>query len=585
MDSTTRRQVSKTPARGTQGMVVSHNAEAANVGLNTLQAGGNAFDAAIAMSLVTCVREVPMNSIGGVGVALVHSAATGITREINFYGRTPAGLHAEVFVPLLEDDDDQRTSFGWRRVRGDAHERGPLSVGVPTYVAGLHVLHRLAASQSWEALFAPAIRLAEQGFAVHDEDAFYFASHFDKIRRFDEFRRIFLADGLPMPEGFYRGVGTGVVQTDLAATLREVASTGIDSYHHGDLATRIATAVQEAGGVLATDDLRRYRPDEGDGLRGRYRDYEIVTSSGCTGGVTLLEMLNLAEAVDLGGCDRFSADCLHLLAEVMRQAWIDRFVHVGDPDAGAVPLDGLVDKDYAANLAERLDRNTVPDQTSPGDPWPYSALSRPTTAANRVAGDPGGRDTTHLAVADRDGNFVTLTTTLGLAFGSAFIPPSTGVLLYDMTMWMNPVPGTPNSVGPWKRQLGHATPVVVLKDGEPVAVLGAPGGRTVVTAMFQVIVNMVDFGMDVQQAIGAPRIHLEGADPSAPYGPTHRRLLVDDRVEPTVLGQLARKGHEVDAVFESSVQSYLAKPLGIERRKRTFVGGVDVHRRSVGMGW
>lgn len=575
----TTRNVSKTAARGQRGMVVSHNVESAEIGIDVLRQGGTAIDAAIAMSAATTVREVGMNSLGGVGVLLVHSAATGQVREIEFYGQTPGELSEDVFVPYLLDDS-QRTAFGWRRVRDDVHERGSLSVGVPTYVRGLADLHRDHATMPWQDLLSPAAALAERGFAASDEDAFYFASHLHILDRFEEFKRVYLANGLPMPEGFYHGLGRNIRPVDLGGTIRALAEDGPELMYRGDLGQRIVSAVRDGGGVLSMQDLDRYRASHGDGLRATYRGYEIITSSGCTGGITLLEMLKLAEGLELGRLERMSGQCLHLIAEVMRQAWTDRFVHVGDPDASAVPLDGLLDERYIAGLAARLPRDRVPVSTSPGDPWRYSSARR---RPPMPSGDPTSADTTHLAAADGDGNVVTFTQTLGLAFGSCVIPPSTGVLLYDVTMWMNPEPGTPNSVGPWKQQVGHATPVMILKDGRPVAALGAPGGRRVVSAMFQTVVNMIDFGMDVQEAIGTPRIHLEGADPAAPIGPAVHDLVVDDRVPTGVIEDLTRRGHRVRAVFESSAQSFLAKPLGIQFDEG-LIGGVDVYRQSVGIG-
>lgn len=228
-------------------------------------------------------------------------------------------------------------------------------------------------------------------------------------------------------------------------------------------------------------------------------------------------MLNLAENFDLGCMDRFSAACLHLIVESMRQAWTDRFVYVGGPDRMPVPLSGLVEKSYAAGLTAGLPTYRRPERTRPGHPWAHDPSGR--RPATVPTGDPGGSDTTHLIAADGGGTVVTLTQTLGLALGSCFVPLGTGLNLYVMTMWMNPEPGTANSVGPGVRQVGHATPTLVVRDGHVVAALGAPCGRRVVSAMFQTIINMIDFSMDVQRAMTTPRLHCEGADPSAPNGP------------------------------------------------------------------
>jgi len=565
-------------------MVASHNGEAAREGARVLADGGSAVDAAVAMSFVTGVREVAMNSLGGVGVLLHHDGATGETQETTFYGRTPSALAEDTFVPYLLPRDEGRTAFGWRRVRDDVHERGPLSVGVPGHVAGLSALHAEHGSAPWAGLLEPAERLARRGFEPDGEDTFAFASEFVHVQRYEEMRRIFLSRGLPRPAGFYQGASIDVVQPDLAETIARVAAGGADEYYRGETAAAIAAGVQDAGGVLSLEDLARFTPERTPGLRGSYRGYEVVTSSGPNGGVTLLEMLNLAEQLDLAAMDRFSGSLLHLLAEVMRQAWTDRFVHVGDPERVPVPFDGLTDKAYAAALVQGLDTGAAPVQTRTGDPWSHEPSDRRPVSTLPPSGDRGGSDTTQLIAADADGSVVTLTQTLGLAFGSCFVPPRTGLNLYDVTMWMNPEPGTPNSVGPWVKQVGHATPTLLLRNGRVVAALGAPGGRRVVTAMFQTIVNMVDFGMDVQQAIAAPRLHCEGADPSDPLGPAVHDVRVDDRLPAEALAELARRGHHVLTCRETETQSFLAKPLGIQFTEDSLLGGVDVFRRSVAVG-
>jgi gamma-glutamyltranspeptidase/glutathione hydrolase len=579
----TTRKIAKTPARGRKGVVVSHCVEASETGAAVLRSGGNAFDAAVAMSFVAAVRETAMNSIGGVGTLLAHSASTGETTEIAFYGRTPSGLAEDVFVPYLTDSAaGERSAFRFKAVADARNERGFLSVGVPTHVSGLAELHERHGSMPWNDLLQPAVELARGGFVVDEQDIFWFATHLDHLQRHDEINRVFLSGGMPIPAGFYQGPGRPLKQPDLGDTIAAIAADGPGAFYEGSIGERIADYVQANGGVLSAEDLRRFEPDVSDGLRGSYKGYEVVTSSGMTGGLTLIEMLNLAEQIELGSYERWSGDCLHLLAEIMRQAWTDRFVYVGDPEGTTVPVDAFVDKRYATSLLDGFARDRVSERTRPGDPWPFSAIQPPPGAP--FAGDPGGTDTTHLAAADGVGNVVTLTQTLGLCFGSCVMVPTTGVNLYDVTMWMNPEPGTPNSVGPWKRQLGHATPVMLLRDGKPVVALGAPGGRRVVTAMFQTIVNIVDFGMDVQEAIGAPRLHCEGADPSQPVGQTDRTVLIDDRVPASLLAELTQRGHDVHPIHETACATYLAMPLGIQFAADELLGGVDIFRRSVGIG-
>ncbi|MGN6189942.1 MAG: gamma-glutamyltransferase family protein, partial [Conexibacter sp.] len=512
MSGARRSEALKRPARGRRGVVVSHNVEAAEAGARVLEEGGTAIDAVVAMSLVTAARETAMSGIGGAGVMLAHVG--GETIEVNAYGRTPSALPPDVFVPYLLDPAEERMEFGWRGTRGDVSQRGFLSVGVPSYLAGIATLHERLATLPWAELLAPAIALARGGFEPDEEDLTFLVAFADWVERFAEARRVFL------PAGAAAAAMRPIVQEDLADTLERLAAEGAGALYRGELAERIAAHVQAGGGCLSAADMRRYEPIVGGGLRGRYRDCEVVSASGAMGGVTLIEMLNLAEELELGRLEHNSAPYLHQLAEIMRQAWTDRFVHVGDPDAPDALEDALIAKEYARTLARELPLERAAQRTRPGDPRPWAGAGAAAAALRGgPSGDVGGAHTTNVAAADADGNVATVIQTLGQCYGSCVMAPGTGTLLYDMTYWLNPAPGTPNSVGPWKRPAGHATPVVLLRDGRPLVALGAPGGRKIVTAMLQVILNMVDFGMDVQQAIAAPRIHCEGADPAAPEGP------------------------------------------------------------------
>lgn len=288
----TDRTTYKTAARGRDGTVVSHNLPSALAGIDVLGKGGNALDAIIAMGFVAAVREVPMTSIGGVGVLLAHEGSTGTTTEINFYGQTPMGLRENVFVPYLVPGG-RESLFGWQSVRDRLNERGFLSVGVPTYVRGMSCLHQRLGSLPSEQLLQPAISLARDGFAPDEEDTFHFAADLHHIQRFDEMRRIFVEKGIPVPDGFYQGTGIDVGQPDLATTIQKVAAGGADAFYHGALPHTIADEVQRGGGVLSAEDLARYEPVTGSGLSGSYRGYELRVPDGMTGGLTLLEVLAL----------------------------------------------------------------------------------------------------------------------------------------------------------------------------------------------------------------------------------------------------------------------------------------------------
>lgn len=570
----------KKAARGRRGVAVSHNVEASAIGARVLEEGGTAIDAAIAMSFACATRETAMNGIGGAGVLLAHSAATGEVTEVNFYGRTPAALPEDVFVEHLLPPTAERMEFGWCGTEGNVSQRGPLSVGVPAYVSGLGVAHERLASRPWAELVAPAAALARDGFALDEEDLVFLAAYADEIGRYETTRSIYL------PSGVGKAAMSELRQPELAATLGALAEAGPGLFRSGDLPERIASHVESLGGYLRASDFARYEPEVGGGLRGRYRGFEVVSASGAMGGVTLLEMLNLAEEVDLAALGHNSGPYLHLLTEIVRQAWVDRFAYLGDPDAGASPIAGMVDKGYAREVAATLPFDRAATRGRPGAPWSYAGMAAPGAGAGArsAPGDGGGSHTTALAAADADGNVATFTQTIGQCYGSCVCAPGTGVVLYDMTYWLNPAPGTPNSVGPWKRPAGHATPVMLLRDGRPVAALGAPGGRKIVTAMLQVILNVVDFGMDVQAAIAAPRIHLEGADPVDPSGAAIATVDVDARMPEASIADLASRGHAPNVVRDSATRIRFARPVGVELRADELLGGVDVHGKSLGIG-
>jgi gamma-glutamyltranspeptidase/glutathione hydrolase len=526
------------------------------------------------MSVVTAVRETAMSGIGGAGLLLAHSADSGEVTEVDFYGRTPAGLPEEVFAPHLRPREvESNAIFGWRAVLGEINERGYLAVGVPSYVAGIGTLHRSGATLAWEDLLAPAERVAREGFRFDEEDVTYLALSRPALERFDEARRLFL-DGWPSYARPFK-------QEDLARTLRTLAADGPMAFYRGALAEQVAGHVQAHGGVLSVEDFERYEPRVSGGLRTTYGGYEVVTSSGLSGGSTLIEMLNLAEQLQVGELEHNSPRYLRQLAEVMRQAWVDRFVYLGDPDSA--PIDGLTAKGYATATAPQLDGDGALPAARPGDPWAFSTRTTPDRALIST-GDQAGAHTTSLAAADADGNLVTVTQTLGHGYGSCVAAPGTGMLVYDPTFWMNPEPGTPNSVGPWKQPLGSATPVVLRRDGEPVLAVSTPGARSIPTCILQLILNVVDFGMTLQDAIAAPRIHFEGTDPADPLAPAVKPLLVDARISRETVAALERLSYPASPRRGGSTFYWFGRPAGVELRGGTLLGGADIYGRSVAVG-
>ncbi|MBI2935878.1 MAG: gamma-glutamyltransferase, partial [Chloroflexi bacterium] len=505
-----KRIVGKTEVRSHRGIVESHNEEAARAGAEAFAAGGNAFDAVIAASFTTAVRELAMNSIGGVALIVAHNARTGQTKVIDLLGRTPKGLRPDTFVPHLLPLSEGVTGFNWRLTKDRVSERGYLAVGVPGYIAAVDTLHKMGATLPLAKLVEPAIRLAEEGWEPDEQASINIASTMEFLTKFPEGRETFLPNGrIPVR-------GQRIVQKNLANTLREIARGGREAFYKGRIARMIVDDIRKNGGVLSMQDFAEIEPTVDEGVRGSYRGYDIVSTGMPASGTLLLEILNILEGFDIRKLGHNKAETLHLIAEAMRLAWTDRFCYGGDPEHMTVPQKGLISKEYAAELRRTIRPDTIPSEVKPGNVWAYDPAGPVGVPAR--AGGGGGENTTHVTAADGEGNFIALTQTLGEGFGSCVMPVGTGVMLYNVTFWMNPEPGTPNSVGPWKRQMNHGTPLLIFKGGRPWAVLGAPGGRKIPTRMAQLVMNLVDHGMSMQEAIAAPAIHTEGADPKVPAG-------------------------------------------------------------------
>jgi gamma-glutamyltranspeptidase/glutathione hydrolase len=300
------------------------------------------------------------------------------------------------------------------------------------------------------------------------------------------------------------------------------------------------------------------------------------------GGIQVLQTLNLLEGSDLTDLGHNSPQLLHLIAECLRRAWVDRFRYMGDPEFEDVPIEGLISKEYAVEMRTHLSLDRVPDEIVPGNPWKYQGDGEAPTET-RLPGPRGeGRNTTHLCTMDKQGNMVSMVQTLGGAFGAHVMSRSTGIILRNYTNLFNPEPGTSNSIGPWKRPSSHDSLTLVFKDGQALLTIGAPGGRRVITSVVQVLVNVIDFGMGIQDAVAAPRVHIEGSDPKAPEGKLVRELFVDWRMPTEVVNELERRGHQVALKPDGS----FALPVAIMRDLGTgrLRGGVTVPSPAMAIG-
>jgi gamma-glutamyltranspeptidase/glutathione hydrolase len=496
------------------GMVVAQEQRAARIGIEILDRGGNAVDAAVAVGFALAVTYPRAGNIGGGGFMLIHLANTGENIAIDYRETAPAAASASMFLDAQGNPDPAKS-------RDSA-----LSIGVPGTVAGLALAHEKYGSGklTLAELIAPAITLARNGVEIVDDIADTLPQAQARIARWHSSAPIFLNSDstVLMP-------GQDLLQPDLAATLDTVARDGPKGFYEGPVAEKIVASVRKAGGIMTVDDLKNYRAILRVPMRGNYRGYDIVSMPPpSSGGVHLIEMLNILEGYDLPARSREQS--LHDMIEAMKRAYADRAVFMGDPDAVTIPAAGLTSKEYAASLRAQIG-------------------ARATPSAEIQAGKPAdfeGRNTTHFSVIDRDGNAVSNTYTLNFSYGLGLVAEGTGVLLNNELDDFTAKPGTANAYGlvgynanlpgPGKRPLSSMTPTIVLKNGKSFLITGSPGGSRIINTVLQVIVNVIDFHMPVGQAVSAPRVHQQW-QPDAVY--------VEPGFAPEVLDALAKRGHTI----------------------------------------
>ena len=522
------------PVAARQGMVVAQEARAARIGVEILQHGGNAVDAAVATGFALAVTYPRAGNIGGGGYMLIHLANRGIDTAIDYRETAPAATTREIFLDANGEADP-------RKSRDSA-----LAIGVPGTVAGLALAHAKYGSGNFTLaqLIAPAIALAREGIPIEDDTADSLPRSQARLARWPSTARIFFAaDGRPLAPG------AQLVQGDLADALTAIARDGTDAFYRGAIADKIVAAVRAGGGLMTREDLRNYRPIERAPVRGSYRGYDIVSMPpSSSGGVILIEILNILEGYpDLADDD---VRRLHLMIEAMKLAYADRAAFLGDPASVAAPLARLVSKGYAAELRARID----PARARP------AAEIRPALPPPREGGN-----TTHFSVVDRFGNAVSNTTTLNFSYGVGLVAEGTGILLNNELDDFAAKPGAPNAYGltggeanapgPGKRPLSSMTPTIVLKDGKPFLVTGSPGGSRIITAVLQVISNVIDRKLPIAEAVAQPRLH----DQWLPD-----EVLVERAFSPDLIRALEARGHTVvQAPLPTSANSILVTPDGL----------------------
>ena len=525
----------RVPVVAAHGMVASQEKRASRIGVDILRQGGNAVDAAVAVGFALAVTLPKAGNIGGGGFMLVHLAHGHRTIAIDYRETAPAATTPEIFLSANGEADPKKS-----------RDSG-LGVGVPGTVAGLALAHARYGSGKFTLaqLMAPAIALARDGFAVEDDlvDSLLLAE--PRLARWPSSARIFLkAPGVPL------GEGDRLVQPELATTLEEIARGGPKRFYEGPIAGKIVAAVRAAGGSMTSDDFKHYRAVVRRPMRGTYRGYAIASMPlSSSGGVHLIEMLNILEGFPLGKLGAGTPEATHLMVEAMKFAYADRADYLGDSALAKLPIARLVSKTYATTLRASIDPN-------------HARAAREIHPNSTAI---VGGNTTHFSVVDRFGNAVANTYSLNFNYGLGLIADGTGIVLNNELDDFAAKPGAPNAFGlvggkanapgPGKRPLSSMTPTMVFKDGKLMLVTGAPGGSRIITTVLQVILNVVDFHMNIAQAVAAPRVHHQWLPDEV--------VAENGSATETIRGLVAR-GHKVrTGPTSGSAHSIVVTPQGL----------------------
>jgi gamma-glutamyltranspeptidase / glutathione hydrolase len=513
------------PVHAPHAMVASVHGLASEVGVQIMQSGGNAVDAAVATGFALAVVHPRAGNLGGGGFMLIRMA-DGVTHFVDFREKAPAAATADMYLEAQGNLIKNASLVGYK------------AIGVPGSVAGLAYAQRSYGKLPLAQVMTPAIKLARDGYALAWEDARDLRDN--DLAKFPESKRIFQRDG-----NYYKA-GETFRQPELARTLERIAKDP-DDFYHGAIARELAASIHNGGGLVTAEDLAGYEVKERKPIRGTYRDYDIISAPPpSSGGIALVEILNILEGYDLAKFGAGSASAIHLAVEAYRRAFFDRAEFLGDPDFAKIPVPQLIAKKYAAGWRDSIDPAHASASKDLQRPAVFNELEE--YAKSHPLDLAPGREpenTTHYSVVDPAGNAVTVTTTLNDSFGSRVTAEGLGFLLNDEMDDFTSKPGVPNAygliqgqanaIGPGKRPLSAMSPTIVLKDGKLFLVLGSPGGPTIISTVANVLMGVVDFGMDIQEAVNAPRFHHQ-------WLPDEVRA--EDRISPDTLAILRAKGHK-----------------------------------------
>jgi len=539
------------PTVAKQAMVVTSDKIASEIGLQVLQQGGNAVDAAVTIGFTLAVTLPRAGNIGGGGFMLIHDAKTGNVVAVDYREKAPRNAHKDMYLDKAGNPDNQLSRF--------SH----LAVGVPGTVAGLALALEKYGSLSLAQALQPAIKLAEKGFPMHHVLRDSLLRGEKRLKKSAETSRLFFKE-----DGSAYALGEQFVQPELASTLKQIAEQGVSAFYEGEIAKKIAADMAANNGLITLEDLKAYRPAIRQPIHGTYRGYDVYSMSPpSSGGVHIVQILNILEQFSIKEFGHNSQASLHVMAEAMKRAYADRSEYLGDTDFVNVPLKGLTSKAYAKSLATQipLDKATPSKSIAPANPVPYES-----------------NETTHFSVIDKAGNAVANTYTLNFSFGSGLTAKGTGFLLNNEMDDFSAKAGVPNAYGlignaanaiaPEKRMLSSMSPTIVMHNQKPFLVTGSPGGSRIITTTLQVIMNVIDHGMNIQEAVNAPRVH-------------HQWLPDEIRIEKGISIDTQRLLTEMGHTMVEKNPMGSAASILIDAATHTYYGAADPRRQGFAVGY
>jgi gamma-glutamyltranspeptidase/glutathione hydrolase len=557
------------PVHAQHGIVVSVHELASRAGVEMMQAGGNAVDAAVATGFALAVVHPPAGNLGGGGFMLIRMA-DGKAHFLDYREMAPAAAKPDMYLDAQGNVIEGASEIGYK------------AIGVPGSVAGMVYAEQKYGKLTLKQVMGPAIRLAREGYALSWGEARDF-QHDKYLGTFPESRRIFQRDGnFYQPSEIFR-------QPDLARTLERIAAKP-DDFYHGALARELAAAMQKGGGLISADDLAHYEVKEREPVRGTYRGYEIISAPPpSSGGTVLIESLNILEGYDLAKLGDRSAESIHFTTEAFRRAFFDRAEFLGDPDFSKIPVAQLIDKKYDAAWRASIEADHASNSKELKRPAIFSELDQYAAAHPQPLSNHESQHTTHYSVVDAEGNAVAVTTTINGWFGSRVTAEGLGFLLNNEMDDFSAKPGVPNSdgliqgaanaIGPGKRPLSSMTPTIVVRDGKTVLVLGSPGSSKIITTVANVLMGVVDYGMNIQEAVNAPRFHNQWL-PDV--------LNVERWFSPDTVQALKKMGYNVQiGLREDGAGSYWsdAECIAIDQKTGERLGASDGRNNGKAVGY